>query len=239
MSILNIYNSLLGEYGPQNWWPTTKNGQIKPEYIGGPKNDKQRLEVCIGAILAQNTSWKNVEKAIENLNRENLIDVEKLKKIPQKYLEEIIRPSGFFVQKTKTIKTFVNFISDKKFESLSREGLLSLKGIGPETADSILLYACGKPEFVVDTYTKRIFSRLFFSGNRTNTKNISKSPKTNWDKYEKVKRFFEDNLPKDVKLYQEYHALLVEHAKRFCKKEPECGGCPLLDLCLFGQSQRH
>ena len=224
MSILNIYNILLQAYGPQKWWPTTNKGQIKPEYTGGPKNDKHRLEVSIGAILAQNTSWKNAEKAIENLNSEDLMDVEKLKKVPDKKLQEVIKPSGFFVQKTNTIKEFVNFISDKKFENITREGLLSLKGIGPETADSILLYTCEKPEFVVDAYTKRIFSRI----------GLIKS-----EKYEEIKMFFQKNLPKNTKLYQEYHALIVEHAKKICKKEPECEGCPLLNMCLFGKTQRH
>ena len=222
--LLSIYNILLQAYCLQKWWPTTNKGQIKPEYTGGPKNDKQRLEIAIGAILAQNTSWKNVEKAIENLNRGNLIDVEKLKKIPQKDLEEIIRPSGFFKQKAERLKIFSEFIQSRKFENITREGLLSLKGIGPETADSILLYTCEKPEFVVDAYTKRIFSRI----------GLIKS-----EKYEEIKMFFQKNLPKNTKLYQEYHALIVEHAKKICKKEPECEGCPLLNMCLFGKTQRH
>ncbi len=238
-NLLKFYNIFLKDYGPQNWWPTTQEGDLKPKYTGGPKNDKQRFEVAIGAILSQNTSWKNVEKAILNLNRENLIDIQKLRKIPQKDLEKVIRPSGFFVQKAEKLKTFSEFIQNKKFENLTREQLLSLKGIGPETADSILLYACGKPEFVVDAYTRRIFGRLF-SEREQKGKSFSaseeKSPKTNWNKYEEVKDFFETNLPKDVKLYQEYHALLVEHAKRFCKKEPECRGCPLLENCGFGKN---
>ena len=219
--LVEIYQLLLKEYGAQNWWPVTEEGKTKPEYTGGPKNGRQRLEAAVGAILTQNTSWKNVEKAIENLNSRDLINLKRLKEIPEKDLQETIRPSGFFVQKANTIKTFVNFISDKKFETLTREQLLNLKGIGPETADSILLHACGKPEFVVDAYTKRIFSRLGL---------------INTDKYEHVKEFFEKNLPKDVKLFQEYHALLVEHAKRFCRKEPECKNCPLLGICGFGSS---
>ncbi len=222
MQLLSIFNILLKEYGFQSWWPTTPEGEIKPKYTGGPKNDKQRLEVAIGAILTQNTSWKNVEKAIVNLNRENLIDVEKLKKIKKENLEEIIRPSGFYKQKAKSLKTFVDFISGKKFSEFTREDLLKIKGIGPETADSILLYACEKSEFVVDAYTKRIFNRL----------GLIKT-----ENYQEIQNFFQNNLPKDVKLYQEFHALIVEHAKRFCKKEPECGKCPLKGHCKYYKSK--
>ncbi len=218
MELINIYNALLEEYGSQLWWPTTSEGEIKPQYTGGPKSDKQRLEICIGAILTQNTSWKNVEKAIVNLNKENLIDLEKLKKIEIKKMEELIRPSGFFKQKAERLKIFAEFLSNKKFFELTREELLKVKGIGPETADSILLYACGKPEFVVDAYTKRIFGRVG-------------SIKT--EKYDEIKNFFQSNLHQDPKLYQEFHALIVEHAKRFCKKEPECKLCPLRNQCQY------
>ena len=218
MNLEKIYNTLLKEYGSQQWWPVTGEREIKPRYTGGPKTEKQRLEVTIGAILTQNTSWKNVEKAIENLNRENLIDVEKMRNIGQKDLQKIIRPSGFFRQKAERLKIFADFIPNRKFESLTRKKLLELKGIGPETADSILLYACGKPEFVVDAYTKRIFNRLGFIGAE--------------DCHE-IKDFFQKNLPKDVKLYQEFHSLIVEHAKRFCKKVPDCKACPLRKSCNY------
>ena len=218
MDLLNVYNILLKDYGPQNWWPATKQGRIKPEYTGGPKNDTQKLEVCIGAILTQNTSWKNVEKAIANLNSENLIGIVKLQKIKTEKLEKLIRPSGFFKQKAECMKGFVEFASDKIFSEFTRQDLLKLKGVGPETADSILLYACNKPTFVVDAYTKHVFSRL----------GLIKS-----GQYDQVKKHFQDNLPQDVKLYQEFHALIVEHAKRFCKKEPECGHCPLNEQCKY------
>ena len=218
MKLIEIYNLLLKAYGQQLWWPTTKEGKIKPEYTGGPKNDKQKLEVSIGAILTQNTSWKNVEKTIVNLNKEKLIDVKKIKEIKKESLEEIIRPSGFFKQKAERLKIFSDFISNKKFSKLKRQELLSVKGIGPETADSILLYACGKPEFVVDAYTKRVFNRLGL---------------INTEDYNKVKEFFQKNLPEDVKIYQEFHALIVEHAKKFCKKTPECMNCPLKNFCKY------
>src|SRR3989338_3633442 len=212
MQFLDVYKTFLENYGAQLWWPTTPEGEVNPQYTGGSKTNKQRLEVCLGAILTQNTSWKNVEKAIVNLNSERLVDLEKIQKIKKERLEELIRPSGFYKQKAERLKTFADFIFGKNFSEVTREDLLKLKGIGPETADSILLYACEKPEFVVDAYTKRIFGRFGL---------------INLEEYQGVKEIFEKNLPKDVKLYQEFHALIVEHAKRFCKKEPECANCQL------------
>ena len=235
--LLKTYEILLKEYGSQMWWPVTEEGKLKPEYTGGPKTTflrkrlikKQQLEVIIGALLTQNTSWKNVEKAIINLNKENLIDLEKLKKISQRKLGETIRPSGFYKQKAERLKLIVEFLEQEK--EITREKLLEIKGIGPETADSILLYAFQKPEFVVDTYTKRIFSRL----------GLIKT-----EKYEEVKSFFHGNLQKEINkeglhhasevaIFNEYHALIVEHAKRFCRKEPLCAGCPLNKICEFGK----
>ncbi len=220
MKIINIYRALLEKYGSQLWWPTTREGEVNPQYTGGPKNNRQRLEIAIGAILTQNTSWKNVEKAIVNLNRENLIDLEELKQVKVERLEELIRPSGFYKQKAERLKIFVKFLSNKNFSELTREELLKVKGIGPETADSILLYACGKQEFVVDAYTKRIFSRLGLIDS---------------ENYQEVKNFFQANLPQNTKLYQEFHALIVEHAKRFCRKEPNCRDCPLNSKCNYSK----
>lgn len=214
----NLYKILLNQYRPQKWWPTTENGKLKPEYSGGPKNGRQKLEVAIGAILAQNTSWKNAEKAIINLNIENLIDKDKLKNIKTPELEKLVRPSGFYRQKARTIKTFLEFLDAKNFGALQREALLELKGIGPETADSILLYACGKPEFVADAYTKRIVNRL----------GILKTAD-----YSEIKIFFQKNLQANPKIYQEFHSLLVEHAKRFCRKAPLCKNCPLKNKCAY------
>lgn len=221
MVILEIYSLLLNKYRRQLWWPVTEEGQIKPEYTGGPKNDKQRLEVAIGAVLTQNTSWKNAEKAIMNLNRKSLIDIEKIKKIGIKELDEVVRPSGFYRQKTERLKLLAEFLESRDFSSIKREELIRIKGIGPETADSILLYACGKPEFVVDAYTKRIFNRLGL----INTEN-----------YEEVKRLFQRALTGNnnlIQTYQEFHALIVEHAKQHCKKEPECASCPIKKECNY------
>ncbi len=218
MEFLNIYATLFKSYGPQLWWPVTEEGKTMPAYTGGPKNDKQMLEVAIGAVLAQNTNWKNSEKAIINLNSQNLINIKEIEKIGTKELENIIKPSGFYSQKAQRLKLLANFLESRNFDLIKRGDLLEIKGIGPETADSILLYACGKPEFVVDSYTKRVFSRLGLI--ETND-------------YDEIKGIFQSNLSGDPKIFQEFHALIVEHAKRFCRKEPICEGCPLNLRCNY------
>jgi len=209
--ILEIYHLLFSEFGPQGWWPAETD-----------------FEVIIGAILTQNTNWKNVEKAIINIKKEKLLTARKLSKISLSKLECLIKPSGFFRQKAKRIKEFLFFVekkykgSIKKLLSLNkvslRNELLLQKGIGPETADSIVLYAAHKPSFVVDAYTKRIFSRL----------GLIKA-----DDYLQVKNFFETNLPSETQLFKEYHALIVELAKRHCRKKPSCSGCPLKKSCKY------
>ena len=168
--LLKFYEKLYHHLGPQHWWPVTEEGKLHPEYSDGPKNEKQQLEVIFGAILTQNTSWKNVEKAIVELNKNDLIDVKKIIKIEDKKLAEIIKPSGYHNQKAKKLKNFCDFLLKSYGGKLSslfkndidglREQLLSIKGIGPETADSIILYAAKKPIFVIDAYTKRIFNRF-------------------------------------------------------------------------------
>ncbi|MBI3412707.1 MAG: hypothetical protein HY051_01330 [Candidatus Aenigmarchaeota archaeon] len=208
MTLLKIYQKFLRAYGPQGWWPTTRNG--KTDYYGGPANEKERLEVCLGAILTQNTSWKNAGKALRNLHRHSLIDAGKLARIKQNKLAEIIRSSGFHNQKAERLKIFCNHIQKnyngslkklfaKDVDKLKKE-LLGLKGIGPETADSMMLYAANKPVFVIDAYTKRIFSSLGYLGLKAN--------------YDEWQRLFHENLPTDAKLFNEYHALIVEHGKR-------------------------
>lgn len=211
-----IYKKLLEAYGAQGWWPKTPFGKKKPEYDKGNKHkahsEKEKFEIALGAILTQNTSWKNVEKTIEGLHEKGLVDAAKLKKLPEKKLAQLIKSSGYFNQKARKIKEFLGYKGE-----MTREGLLSIWGIGPETADSILLYAYGQPYFVVDAYTKRIFSRLGLCGKK--------------DGYEQVQGIFHDSLPKDPALYNEYHALIVELAKKHCKKTPECQGCPLEKNC--------
>lgn len=208
-----IYKKLFKHFGPQNWWPA-----------------KSSFEVCIGAILTQNTTWKNVEKALQNLEKFSLLDPFKLYHLELKELSILIRPSGFYNLKAKRLKNFVKFLVEEYQGDLSkmfseelntlRNKLLKLKGLGQETVDSILLYAGNLPIFVVDKYTYRILSR-----HKLIPEEIS---------YEELQTFFMENLPKEVKLYQEYHALLVACGKEFCKnKNPNCNLCPLTFLFMI------
>ena len=225
--IQEIYSVLYSHFGPQRWWPVTKKGKLHPEYSNGPKNEKQQLEVIFGSILTQNTSWKNVEKAIVELNKSNLIDVKKIIKIENKKLAQIIKSSGYHNQKAKKLKNFCNFLLKNYRGSLGllfknnieklRNELLSVNGIGPETADSIILYAAKKPSFVIDAYTKRIMHRIGYK------------QKT----YEEFQRLFMDNLENSERLFNECHALFVELGKSICKKEPLCKGCPINSLCKY------
>ncbi len=195
--------------GPQRWWP-----------------GETPFEVVIGAILTQNTNWSNVEKAIRNLKAAGRLSPEGIHELNVTELAQLIRPSGFFNVKARRVKTFINWLFSRYEGSLSkmfaqdlailRDDLLSVKGIGPETADSILLYAGNFPTFVVDAYTHRIFSRHGFIPEEST--------------YDEMKSFFEGNLPKDVKLYNEYHALLVNIGKMFCKPKKICEPCPLRDF---------
>lgn len=205
--LLAIYKALYKAYGPQKWWPA-----------------KTRFEVIVGAILTQNTAWSNVEKAINNLKKAGLLKPEKIKDTPSSRLAKAIRSAGYYNVKTKRLKNFVSFLYSKYSGSLNklssektdklRKALLSINGIGPETCDSIMLYALNKNIFVVDAYTKRIFSRHSFF-------------KASSD-YHAVQKYFMGNLPKGEKLYNEYHALIVRLAKEFCKTKPHCKDCPLV-----------
>jgi len=221
--ILGIYSKLCRKYGSLNWWPTTLENELHPKYHGKKLNDRQRFEIVVGAILTQNTAWKNVEKAIFNLNREKLIDAKKLAKINVKRLAQLIRPAGYYNQKAERLKIVADFFVNNpdilKTKSIPglRQKLLPIKGIGPETADSIILYAAEKPIFVIDAYTKRIFSRLGFC-----KENVS---------YEELQQLFMKNLRHDTKLFNNYHAVLVEHAKNNCRKKPLCNDCLLRREC--------
>jgi endonuclease-3 related protein len=206
-NLRKIYHKLYQTLGPQHWWP-----------------GKTPLEIAIGAILTQNTNWGNVEKAIDNLKKQNALSARVIHKMPVRLLSELIRPTGYFNIKAKRLKSFIDFLmndyhgSMKKMKNeylyLLREKLLSINGIGPETADSIILYALEKPVFVIDTYTKRILSRHGIM-------NHEKS-------YDEFQELFYSALEKDVKLFNEYHALFVNLGKTFCnKKKPLCELCPL------------
>jgi endonuclease-3 related protein len=202
--IEQIYHKLLEMYGPQGWWPLTVDGFHSKHYMGKPKSFKHRFEIIVGAICTQNTNWKNVEKALYNLSKNKLLDIDKIRKADVSKLGDLIRPAGYYNQKAERLKIIAEFFSKNK--DPSREELLAVKGIGPETADSILLYAFEKLSFVVDAYTRRIFSNLGLIQIE--------------DSYDSIKHIFENNLPKDLEMYKEYHALIVEHAKRYYRKKP-------------------
>lgn len=215
---IKIYNILHENYGKQGWWPVA--GHYFPKKI----DDKARLEVILGAILTQNTAWTNVEKALVNLRKEKLIDVDKLLKIRKDKLAKLIRSAGYFNQKAERLKIIAKFLKQNPIRELMkkdtaelRKTLLDIKGIGPETADSILLYAFNKPIFVIDAYTKRIFSRFGFVN-----KDVS---------YDELQDLFMKNIKRNPLLYNEYHALIVEHAKNFCRTKPLCTECILAKSC--------
>lgn len=220
---LDVYNILLDAYGPQNWWPTTKKDETKPSYNGLPLNDKSRFEIAVGAVLTQNTNWTNVEKAIVNLHSKKLLKPKLILDIPDEIIADAIRPSGYYNLKTKRLKSMTkwwlenyhNILHNKRLQNLAywRDSILSVHGIGKETADSILLYCFDLPTFVIDAYTKRIMHKHF------------KFPVD--ISYEELRNLFIKNLPQDVVVYKEYHALLVELAKNTCKKNLCTPNCPL------------
>lgn len=209
-----IYSTLLKEFKPQKWWPAKSRGKEK------------QFEICIGAILTQNTSWKNVEKALENLRKGKMLNEQGIRNANNKKLALLIKSSGYYNQKAKKLKAFVEFLQSYPSEKLgnmplqeARDLLLGVHGIGKETADSILLYALNKPIFVIDAYTKRSFSKIM-------------PEKTgNLKEYDEWQEFFSSNLDKDARLFNEYHALIVNLGKNFCKKKPLCGECPLKEDC--------
>lgn len=204
-NLINIYNSLLKQHGYQGWWPifSCKNSKNNKGYHPGdynyPRNIRQQFEICVGAILTQNTAWTNVEKALYNLKDKKLLNAKAIIDSKIEELRVAVKPAGYYNQKADYLKEFALFYLSLKGKTPARAELLAVKGIGPETADSILLYAYSQPEFVVDAYTKRMFSQLGFFNEK--------------ERYHKVKEIFEKALPRDVALYQEYHALIVEHAK--------------------------
>ncbi len=208
--LLEIFDRLFQHFGPQGWWPA-----------------ESAFEVCVGAILTQNTNWNNVERAIQNLKAKGLMTPEALYQCPDADLAELIKPSGYYNIKAKRLKNFLSFLLEnyqgdlekmqKEDPEVLRRKLLEIKGLGPETVDSILLYALERPFFVVDAYTYRILSRHGLCPEETD--------------YHELQELFHANLERDVELFKEYHALLVACGKLFCKKkEPLCKTCPLSDL---------
>jgi endonuclease-3 related protein len=206
--LLRIYRALRRRFGPQGWWP-----------------GETPLEVIVGAILTQNTAWGNVERAIANLKEARLLSVRGLARVSRPRLARLVRPSGYFNQKAAALKAFSRFLARDYGGILARMGreptaalrrkLLEVRGIGPETADSILLYAFDRPVFVVDAYTARVLSRHGIAAPRA--------------RYGDLQRLIAGRIPHRRTLYNEFHALFVRVGKEFCRKTPRCAGCPLKD----------
>lgn len=207
--LMELYRLMADRFGPRNWWPADAP-----------------FEVCVGAILTQNTTWKNTAAAIERLKQYDALDARALHEMPAAELAEIIRPAGYFNVKAKRLQSFVSYLIEGYNGDLAaffalptvelREELLSINGIGPETADSIILYAALKPIFVVDAYTKRVLSRHEFTDEKAD--------------YDTVQRLFHDNLAPDTALYNDFHAQFVAVGHHYCKPKPRCEECPLRPL---------
>ncbi len=213
----DVYGRLLAAYGPQRWWP-----------------GDSPFEVIIGAILTQSAAWTNVEKALGNLKAAGVLSPRGLIGVDEVELARLVRPSGYFNVKARKLKAFAALLAERFGGDL--EGLLALPaaelralllathGIGPETADAIVLYAAGQPSFVIDAYTRRTFARLGFAPER--------------DTYDAWRAMFMGSLPADAALFNEYHALIVRHGKDVCRPQPLCDACPLLRVCPAGQAGR-
>ena len=211
--LVDIYERLYTAYGPQHWWP-----------------GDSAVEIIVGAILTQSAAWSNVELALANLKAAGLLSPDGIAALSEDELADLIRPSGYYNAKARKLKAFVRLLDERAGGDLER--LLALPaaelrallrathGIGPETADSILLYAAGQPVFVIDAYTRRIFSRL------------AVAPEV--DTYDCWQSVFSESLPADAGLFNEYHALIVRHGKQVCRKLPLCGVCPLSTICPTG-----
>ena len=212
------HDLLLAHYGYQHWWP-----------------GDTPIEVMVGAVLTQNTAWTNVEKAIANLKDAYCLTVAAILALPDAHLAELIRPAGYFNVKARRLKALCTFLAGagiaEQPEGLAklvpaptlRQMLLAVHGIGEETADSIMLYALNLPSFVVDAYTRRIFGRLGLLAAG--------------ESYGEVRLAFIRHLPEDAKLYNEYHALIVQLGKRVCRPRPRCGECPLVEICPSSQQE--
>lgn len=223
-----LYERLMDHFGPRLWWPVTPEAGGEPEYSGGPRTDTQRLEVILGAILAQNTAWRGAARALGNLYSAGLVDFKRLLDVPLDQLAPLLRPSGYFNQKALKIQALVRFINERfglrwqdflRVETAAlRQRLLDVRGIGPETADCIVLYAACQPTFVIDAYTRRLLHRLGWAAEN--------------ESYGSLKERFEAACARDTLLYQEFHALLDRQCVVYClKRAPLCGDCPLADIC--------
>ena len=222
--IHTVYSFLYKAFGPQGWWPLLSHqeerGWTEEGYHPGVvyfPNRMEQAEIAIGAILTQNTAWANVRLALKNLFEAGLLSAEAIIETPMEMVAQVIKPSGYYRVKADRMFLVLRFIESLGDLTPNREELLKVKGIGPETADSIMLYAYSKPHFIVDAYTRRIFSRLGVI--------------TGKESYSSLAEIFESSLPKDCGLFQEYHALIVEQGKRYCSPKPRCKCCPLRSVC--------
>ena len=213
VTLMDIYDRLFSAFGPQGWWP-----------------GETPFEVMVGAMLVQNTAWKNTEKAIRNLADHDLLSPDALYEVPEEELADLIHSAGYYRTKARRLRNLLKLVVEGYDGSLQdmfqtgltdlRENLLSVNGVGPETADSILLYAAELPSFVVDTYTHRVLARHGWIGFDAG--------------YDQIKEHFEYGLDQDVGLYNEYHALLVRVGHLHCRKTPRCENCPLQELLPDG-----
>lgn len=210
-----VFEALLERYGPQQWWPA-----------------ETPFEVMVGAVLTQNTAWQNVERAIHHLKRTGQLDPQAIVALPPDDLALLLRPSGYFNVKAKRLQSFCRALlargGERAYQRLPtealRRALLAIHGVGPETADDMLLYAFERPVFVIDAYTRRLLVRLGYT--------------PGGESYETLRKGFEHALAPDVALFNEYHALIVRHAKAHCRARPVCRGCPLLKHCGFNPLAR-
>jgi len=210
--LMAIYDRLLERFGPQGWWPA-----------------ETPFEVMVGAVLTQNTAWRNVARAIANLKAAEAMEPSELTGKDVEWIARHIRPAGYYNMKARRLRNLLDYFDqacEGSMETMAaretgelRRGLLQVKGVGPETADSILLYALSRPVFVVDTYTYRVFTRHRLIGEDCG--------------YEELREFFENHLPREVELYNEYHALIVRLGSNFCRSRPRCSGCPLEDMLEY------
>lgn len=230
-NFFSIYSRLLAAYGPQGWWPLPSKAGMRGFDARGyhrgsydwPRSPRGRFEIVLGSILTQNTAWTNADMALQQLRRTATTTAPRVLLCPTGRLARLVRSSGYFNQKAKKLKAVAAVFSRPGAltpgSAPSREELLALWGVGRETADSILLYAFAQPVFVVDAYTRRIFTRLgALTGNES---------------YDEIQGVFHERLPRRAELYNELHALIVEHAKRHCRSRPACRGCPISRSCRY------
>lgn len=212
LTLSDLYNRLLAHFGHQGWWP-----------------GDSPFEVIIGAVLTQNTSWINVGRAISNLKRESVLDPDSLLSLPLDRLRELIKPSGFYNQKADRLRKITHWWQELWYQNNGdishiatkelRQRLLAINGIGPETADSILLYALDRSVFVIDAYTRRILNRLGLA--------------TGNESYDQLQTLFEHDLPCDTELYSDFHAQFVMLGKNYCRPQPHCSRCPVGNVCVY------